>query len=213
MLRVFKYTASVLTLWMLRWLFLEFGKVKIVEKGKTIQIKWGTLVFSSLILTLYFPNNGCLPPVINMSSSRSRTRRMGWPVLKKTNFRFFFHCTHPFIHLPIIYSSSTIHLCTYPFSHLTLYRPIYPSPIHPATHMYSIRLTIHPSLVHSLSAYGVLGTDMNWCTTKSLSPPCARTQCLEIKSKDTNVTCRLTRALRLQTWPSPRSIPSAYPCH
>lgn len=115
---------------MLRWLFLEFGKVKIIEKGKTIQIKWGTLVFSSLILTLYFPNNGCLPPVINISSSRSRTRRMGWPVLKKTNFRFFFHRTHPFIHLLIYHPPTYLSILS------SVYRPIYPSPIHPATHMY-----------------------------------------------------------------------------
>lgn len=157
---------------MLRWLFLEFGKIKIIGKGKTIQIKWGTLVFSSLILTLYFPNNGCLPPVINISSSRSRTRRMGWPVLKKTNFRFVFHPTHPFIHLLIYHPPTYLSILSFTYipSHLSTLPLI----------CTSIHLTIHPSLIYSLSAYGVLGTDMNWCMTKSLLPLCSRTQCLEI---------------------------------
>lgn len=36
-------------------------------------------------LTLYFPKNGCLPPVISMSSALSRQQRTGLPVLKNTN--------------------------------------------------------------------------------------------------------------------------------
>lgn len=141
------------------WLFLDFNKIKMIEKGKATQTKWGILIISLVVLTLYFANNGCLPPVINISSSRSRTRRMGWPVLQKTN------CRSPFISSICPSTHLSIQLSTYPPIYSSHYFILYPHPfttckthsstLHPPIHFYysfsplSVHLSIYVSIYHT----------------------------------------------------------------
>lgn len=140
MLWVFRYTASSLSI--LDAEMIVFG----IQQNPNSRREWSISIISSLILTLYFPNNGCLPPVINMSSSRSRTRRTGRPVLRTTNLSQILHPTHPStIYLPNTHPSTiyspNIHPPVYSSPRLTTYSPIHLStflPIHPLPALQSI---------------------------------------------------------------------------
>lgn len=155
MLWVFRYTAFSLNILDAKIIVFR------IQQNQNNRREWSISIISSLILTLYFPNNGCLPPVINMSSSRSRTRRTGWPVLRTTNLSHILHPTHPStiyspsIHPPIYLSPR---LTTYPLIHL----PFYPSILYlPSNPFYPIiHLIIHPFHIYSLSAYTVWNIDL-----------------------------------------------------